>query len=171
MLFQEFNVGLWSTLPMWYLRPLLAVILSDDIIQKLSFVFDLAFCKYSRNHPHCYKLLSMLLRKKPSKDICLEDQVLFVDVVPNYQRRVADSISYRPFPFRGQISFPNDSGIIPNVATDILPFIYPLHKFGSVPEYVRQAPRPGQEHYEQIIADKQGRFWDGVVWDGPLESR
>ena len=42
--------------------------------------------------------------------------------------------------------YPNESRVIPNVATDIIPFIFPLYRFPSVPEYMVHAVRPGQRH-------------------------
>ena len=52
-------------------------------------------------------------------------------------------ICYLPYPFVGELRYPNESRVIPNVATDIIPFIYPLHRFASVEEYMSHAVRPG----------------------------
>ena len=68
-------------------------------------------------------------------------------------RHNADAICFLPFPFRGEFHYPNESRAIPNVATDIIPFIFPLHRFLSVPEYMVHAVRPDQRHcnYEDCI--------------------
>ena len=78
--------------------------------------------------------------------VCAENQVLFVDVRPVSMRHNADAICYLPFPFLGKFHYPNESRVIPNVATDIIPFIFPLHRFLSVAEYMVRAVRPGQRH-------------------------
>ena len=56
-------------------------------------------------------------------------------------------------PFLGEFHYPNESRVIPNVATEIIPFIFPLHRFPLVPEYMVHAVRPGQRHcnYEDYI--------------------
>jgi hypothetical protein len=36
----------------------------------------------------------------------------------------------------------------PNVAIDLIPLIYPLHRFESVSEYMKYAKKLGQMHYE-----------------------
>ena len=78
--------------------------------------------------------------------VCGENQVLFVDVRPVSMRHNVDSICYLPFPFLGEFHYPNESRVIPNVATDIIPFIFPLHRFPSVPEYMVHVVRPSQRH-------------------------
>ena len=85
--------------------------------------------------------------------VCAENQVLFVDVRSVSMRHNADAICFLPFPFRGEFHYPNESRAIPNVATDIIPFIFPLHRFPSVLEYMVHAVRPGQRHcnYEDRI--------------------
>ena len=50
------------------------------------------------------------------------------------------------FPFLGEFHYPNESRVIPNVATNIIPFIFPLHRFPSVLEYMVYAVRPDQRH-------------------------
>ena len=51
------------------------------------------------------------------------------------------------FPFHGELHYPNDSRVIPSVATDIIPFIFPLHRFASVADYMVHAVRSGQRHF------------------------
>ena len=77
----------------------------------------------------------------------MENQILFVDVRPVSMRHNADAICYLPFPFLGEFHYPNESRVIPNVATDIIPFIFPLHRFASVGDYMVHAIRPGQRHF------------------------
>ena len=75
--------------------------------------------------------------------VCGENQVLFVDVRSVSMRHNVDSICYLPFLFLGEFHYPNESRVIPNVATDIIPFIFPLHRFPSILEYMVHAVRPG----------------------------
>ena len=78
----------------------------------------------------------------------MKNQVLFVDVRPISMRHNADAICYLPFPFLGEFHYPNESTrVIPNVATDIIPFIFPLHRFPLVAEYMVHVVRPGQRHF------------------------
>ena len=58
-------------------------------------------------------------------------------------RHNVDAICYLPFPFHGELHYPNESRVISNVATDIIPFIYPLHRFASVDDYMVHAVKPG----------------------------
>ena len=62
-------------------------------------------------------------------------------------RHNADAICYLPFPFHGELHYSNDSRVISNVATDIIPFIFSLHKFASVADYMVHAVRPDQRHF------------------------
>ena len=75
--------------------------------------------------------------------VCAENQVLFVDVRPVSMRHNADAICYLPFPFLGEFYYLNESRVIPNVVTNIIPFIFPLHRFPSVPKYMVHTVRPG----------------------------
>ena len=58
-----------------------------------------------------------------------------------------NAICYLPFPFHGELHYQNESRVIPNVATDIIPFIFPLHRFASVDDYMVHAVRSGQRHF------------------------
>ena len=77
----------------------------------------------------------------------MENQILFVDVRPVAMRHNANAICYLPFPFLGEFYYPNESRVIPNVAIDIIPFIFPLHRFASVEDYMVHAVRLGQRHF------------------------
>ena len=52
-------------------------------------------------------------------------------------------ICYLPNPFVGELCYPNESRVIPNVVIDVIPFIYPLHRFAYLKEYMLYAIRPG----------------------------
>ena len=62
-------------------------------------------------------------------------------------RHNADAICYLPFPFLGEFHYPNESRVILNVATDIIPFIFPLHRFPLVADYMVHTVRLGQRHF------------------------
>ena len=57
-----------------------------------------------------------------------------------------DAMCNLPYPFVEEFYYPNKSRIIPNIATDIIPFIYHLHRFSSVLEQMMHAVKPGQRH-------------------------
>ena len=56
-------------------------------------------------------------------------------------------ICYLPYPFVEELHYSNESRVIPNFATDIIPFIYPLYRFASIDEYMLCVVRLGQRHY------------------------
>ena len=62
-------------------------------------------------------------------------------------RHNVDAICYLPFPFLREFHYPNESRVIPNVATDIIPFIFTLHRFPLVAAYMVHAVRSGQRHF------------------------
>ncbi len=64
---------------------------------------------------------------------------------------------FLPNPFVGEIRYPNQSTVIPNIAIDIIPFIFPLHRFRSVSEYMLHAIRPGQRPYAADRHLRMGR--------------
>ncbi|KAG0587914.1 hypothetical protein KC19_2G200800 [Ceratodon purpureus] len=168
MLFLHFHVGLWSKMPLGELKPLLTHILPAGVMERLSFVYSRSDLIDRENFPWSYKTLGQVCSKVQSRNVCKLDQVLFVDVDPRSLRRTPNCMCYIPWPFQGHLNFPNDDGVIPNIATDILPLVYPLHKFGSVPEYMAQACRPGQVHWAIEAARKFGRarvHWTEVCWD------
>ena len=70
-----------------------------------------------------------------------------MDVRPLSMRHNPNCICYLPYSFVGEFHYPNESRVIPNVATDIILFIYSLHRFASVEEYMVHAVKPGQRHY------------------------
>lgn len=167
MLLSQFHVAIWSKMPCQKLRPLLAHILQEEVIQRLSFIFSREDLDQKEKFPWSYKMSSIVCSKMRSRDVCKPNQVLFVDVSPVSLRRTPDHACYIPWPFVGEVYSPTKSGVIPNVATDILPLIYPLHKFESVREYMKHAQRPGQMHYEIAQAVRLTRKcvdWGEVVW-------
>ena len=152
MLLDRFHVGLWSSMTKLKLFPLLRHILPPNVMKTLSFIFSREDCHDFKNYPACYKTCDALFRKPASRVLCVENQILFVDVRPVSMRHNADAICYLPFPFHGELHYPNESRVIPNVATDIIPFIFPLHRFASVVDYMVRAIRPGQRHF---VADER----------------
>ena len=67
-------------------------------------------------------------------------------------RHNTDAICYLPYPFLGEFYYPNESRVIPNVATNIIPFIFSLSRFALVEDYMIHAVRPGQRHF---VAEKR----------------
>ena len=125
------------------LIPLLWHILPATVIKRLSFIFSREDCYDFKKYLFCHKMYDKLLRKTASRAVCLENQILFVDVCLVSMRHNLVGICYLPYPFVGELHYPNESRVIPNVATDIIPLIYPLHRFGSVDEYMLHIVRPG----------------------------
>ena len=146
MLLDKFHVGLWSSMTKLKLFPLLRHILLPAVMKSLSFIFSREDCRDFKNYLLCYKMYDTLFRKPASRMVCAENQVLFVDVRPVSMRHNANAICYLRFPFLGEFHYPNESRAIPNVATDIIPFIFPLHRFPSIAKYMVRAVRPGQRH-------------------------
>ena len=147
MLLDKFHIGLWSSMTKLKLFPLLRLILPPAVMKTLSFIFSRKDCLDFKNYPSYYKMCDNLFRKLASKVVCAENQILFVDVRPVSMRHNADAICYLPFPFLEEFHYPNESRVIPNVATDIIPFIFPLYRFASVEDYMVHAVRPGQWHF------------------------
>ena len=147
MLLQKFHVGLWSSMTKLKLYPLLRHILLAFILNSLPFIFSRENYHDFRNYSSCYKMCNTLFRKTALKAVYAKDQILFVDVRPLSLRHNPDIICYLPYPFVGEFCYPNESRVIPNLAIDIVPFIYPLHRFASISEYMMHAIRPSQRHY------------------------
>ena len=143
MLLDRFHVGLWSSMTKLKLLPLLRLILPPNVMTTVSFIFSREDYRDFKNYPACYKTYDALFRKPASRVVCVENQILFVDVCSVSMRHNADAICYLPVPFHGELHYPNGSRVIPNVATDIIPFIFPLHRFTSVADYMVHAVRPG----------------------------
>ena len=122
-------------------------ILPAAIMKSLSFIFSMEDCHDFKKYSLCHKMYDTLLRKTASKVVCLENQILFVDFHQLSMRHNPIGICYLLYPFVGEFHYPNESRVIPNVATDIIPFIYPLHRFAFVEEYMVHVVRPGQRHY------------------------
>ena len=129
------------------LIPLLWHILPATIMKCLSFIFSRKDYHDYKKYPSYHKMYDTLLRKTASRAVCLENQILFMDVRPVSMRHNPIGICYLPYPFVGELHYPNESRVIPNVATDIILFIYPLHRFASIELYMLYAVRLGQRHY------------------------
>ena len=149
MLLEKFHIGLWTRSSMTELKliPLLRHILSATVMKHLFFIFSREDYHDYKKYPSCHKMYDTLLRKIASRAVCLENQILLVDVRPVSMRHNPIGICYLLYPFVGELHYPNESRVIPNVATDIISFIYPLHRFASVEEYMLHVIRPGQRHY------------------------
>ena len=143
MLLDKFHIELWSFMTKLKLFPLLRHILPLAVMKTLSFIFSKEDYRDFKNYLSCYKMCDTLFRKPASQVVCAENQVLFVDVCPVSMKHNANAICYLPFPFLGKFYYPNESRVIPNVATDIIPFIFPLQRFPSVAEYMVHVVRPG----------------------------
>ena len=126
---------------------LLRHILLLAVMKHLSFIFSRENYHDFKKYPSCYKMYDTLLRKTASRAVCLENQILFVDIRLVSMRHNPVGICYLSYPFVGELRYPNESRVIPNVAIDIIPFIYPLYRFASVEEYMLHVVRPGQRHY------------------------
>ena len=126
---------------------LLQHILPAAVMKSLSFIFSREDCHDFKIYPLCHKMYDTFFRKTASRAVCLENQILFVDICPLSMRFNPVGICYLPYPFIGEFHYPNESRVIPNVATDIILFIYPLHRFASVEEYMAHAIRLSQRHY------------------------
>ena len=127
--------------------PLLRHILPAAILKRLSFILSRKDCHDYKKYLSCHKMYDTLLRKTASRAVCSENQIFFVDVRPISMRHNPVGICYLPYPFIGKLHYPNENRVTPNVATDIIPFMYPLHRFAFVDEYVPHAVRPGRRHY------------------------
>ena len=147
MLLQKFHIGLYSSMTELKLIPLLWYIFPAAFMKRLYFIFSKKDCHDYKKYPSCHKMYNTLLRKTASRAVCSENQILFVDVRPLSMRHNPIGICYLPYSFVGELRYPNESRVIPNVATDIIPFIYPLHRFALVEEYMLHDVRLGQRHY------------------------
>ena len=147
MLLDKFHFGLWSSITKLKLFPLLRHILLPVVMKTLSFIFSREDCRDFKNYPSCYKMCDTLFKKPTSQVVWTENQILFVDVRPVSMRHNADAIGYLPFPFLREFHYSNESRVIPNVATDIIPFIFLLHRIHSVADYMVHTVRPGQRHF------------------------
>ena len=143
MLLDKFHVGLWSSMTKLKLFPLLRHILPPALMKTFSFIFSKKDCRDFKNYPFCSKMCDTFFRKPASRVVCTENQILFVDVCLVLMRHNADAICYLPFPILREFHYLNESRVIPNVATDIIPFIFLLHRFASVGYYMVHALRPG----------------------------
>ena len=129
------------------LIPLLQHILPAAVMKRLSFIFSREDCHDFKKYLSYHKMYDTLFRKTTSRAVCSENQIIFVHVHPLSMRHNLVGICYLPYLFVGELYYPNESRVISNVAIDIIPFIYPLHRFASIEENMLHAIRPGQRHY------------------------
>ena len=111
-------------------------------MKSLSFIFSREDNHDFKKYLSCRKMYDTLFVKTASRAVCLENQILFVDVRPLSIRHNPDCICYLPYPFVGEFHYLNESRVIPNVATNIIPFIYPLYRFASIEEYMVHVVKP-----------------------------
>ena len=147
MLFYKFHDGLWSFITKLKLFPLLRYILLAVVVKSLFFIFSREGYHDFKNYSLCYKMCDTLFRKLASRRVCVENQILFADIRPLSMKHNPNAICYLPYPFVEEFRYPNGNRNIPNIAIDIIPFIYPLHRFASVHDYMVHAIRPSQRHY------------------------
>ena len=147
MLLEKFHIGIWSSMTELKLIPLLQHILPPAVMKRLSFILARKDCHDYKKNLSCFRMYDKLLRKIASRAVCSENHILFVDVRLLSMRHNPIGVCYLPYPFVGELHYPNESRVIPNVATDIIPFIYPLHRFASVDKYMLRVVRPSQRHY------------------------
>ena len=147
MLLGKFHIRLWSFMIELKLIPLLWHILLAAVMKRLSFIFYEKDYHDFKKYPSCHKMYDTLLKKTASRAVCLENQILFMNIRPLSIRHNHVGICYLPYSFVVELCYPNESRVIPNVATDIILFIYPLHRFASVEKYMLHAIRPSQRHY------------------------
>ena len=127
----------------------------------LSFIFSREDCRDFKNYPLCYKMCDTLFKKPASRVVYTENQIHFVDVHLVSMRHNADAICYLRYPFLREVYYPNESRVIPNVAIDIIPFIFPLHRFALVEDYMIHVIRPSQRHFvaeEHIHCSRRKRL-------------
>ena len=115
--------------------------------EKSFFIFSREDCRNFKSYPLYYKKCDILFRKPASRGVCAENQILFVDIFPLLMKHNPDAICYLFYPFVGDFRYPNESRVIPNVPTDIIPFIFSLYSFASIEDYMVHAVRPCQRHY------------------------
>ena len=116
MLLEKFHIGIWSSMTELKLIPLLPHILPPDVMKHLSFILARKDCHDYKKYPSCHKMYDTLLRKTASRAVCSKNQILFVDVRPLSMRHNPVGVCYLPYPFVGELHYPNESRVIPNVA-------------------------------------------------------
>jgi NLI interacting factor-like phosphatase len=146
----EFSIGIWSGIPRIRLIPLLKHLVPEEIFKKFSFVWGREMCDGQHNISLCYKPLRTLMRKRSSKDVCKEDQVLIVDDWPLRHRINPELGCLLPFSYMGQKGNERArNGSIGNIATELLTYLLPLRLYPSVSDYIKDHYKPGQLHHER----------------------
>ena len=141
------------------LKKVLKVLLPDQIQSKLLFVYGRNKCGRIINNPFCYKILDRPSKDRKTKEFCLPDKVLMVDVQPMRHLFNGDCACYFPRSWSSEMSLPNGSNVIPNITTTLIPFILSLQNYSSVSEYLQRHKMDGKfkcrvletRHYNQIF--------------------
>ena len=98
MLLEKFHVGLWSSMTKLKLFPLLRYILPKAVMKRLSFIFSKGDYRDFKSYLLCYKMCDTLFRKPASRGVCVQNQILFVNVRPLSMRYNTDAICYLSYP-------------------------------------------------------------------------
>ena len=159
ILLRSFKVGIWSSMVPSRLKKVLEVLLPDQIQSKLLFFYGRNKCGRIIDNPFCYKVLDRLSKDCKTKEFCLPDKVLIVDVQPMWHLFNGDCACYFPRSWSSETSLPNGSNVIPNITTTLIPFIFPLRNYASVSEYLQRHKMDGKlkrrvletRHYNQIF--------------------
>ena len=144
ILLRSFHVGIWSCMVPSRLKKVLQVILPEGIRSRLLFVHGRNKCSRPGQYPLCDKVLQRLSTDSKTMEFCLPDRVLMVDDQPMRHVFNGNYPCYFPKSWLGEMDFPNASNVIPDIATALLPFIYPLRSHRSVQNYLRQRQMDGK---------------------------
>ena len=159
ILLRSFKVGIWSSMVPSRLKKVLEVLLPDQIQSKNLFFYGRNKCGRIIDNPFCYKVLDRLSKDCKTKEFCLPDKVLMVDVQPMRHLFNGDCACYFPRSWSGEMSLPNGSNVIPNITTTLIHFILPLWNYASMSEYLQRHKMDGKfkrrvletRHYNQIF--------------------
>ena len=104
-------------------------------------------CGNPKDHTLCFKPSKTMLTKRCSKDVCEEDQDLFVDDLPLRHMQNPKLACIFPFSYMDQKEFDRaPSGSFENIAMDLLLYLDPLKLYAIVSQYVRDHVFIGQLH-------------------------
>ena len=109
MLLEKFHIRLWSSMTELKLIPLLWHIPLGAVMKRLSFIFSRKNYHDFKKYPSYHKMYDTLLRKTASRAVCLENQILFMDVRALSMRHNPIGICYLPYPFVGELRYSNES--------------------------------------------------------------
>jgi hypothetical protein len=70
-------------------------------------------------------------------------------------------------PFVVELDYSNKNKVIPNVATDIQPFVYPLYRFGLVEGYMGHDVSSG--HFHNVVGRSSKHDHRFIQYEGAVE--